>query len=436
MSEYFTGITFPQQKVTPSYDATIHRAVLDDGVLDGCALSYSGYTLTMDAGHLIVCGRQFLHAAVQNWAVSGATSGYARLILAIDTTRASTKAAFDQVVSSIEYAASIGGFADLVQQDINQSGTIYQMVACVVSLGSGGITGIVSKLPGLDVIGPASKKYVAEAVAGANDYSDARSRDAAPVNLLDNSNLSNAINQRGEDEYYGTSGYTIDRWRAVSSLRVTVESDCVTVKHEGNVNSAFTQYLGTGAKLVQGEAYTAAIKLKGSPAIVGSVVRSAADYDTAITLSSGTTVRLAGSADRLLLMVVPGDVLNIEWIALYRGEYTAKTLPAYRYKGYAAELHACERYFRVLRNASGYVSASNGYIFAPYNMRTTPTATVKAIGSIRTQGKSVTPKSVSEVVKYVGEGIRLTMPGEYGSANYAAALYDAKIWLSADLGEG
>lgn len=146
MSEYFTGVTFPQQKVTPSYDAIIHRVTLSDGILRGCELSYSGYTLTMGAGVLIACGRQFVHQTVQNWAVSEATSGYARLLLSVDTTRASTKDNFDQIVDSIEYASDIDGFSDLLQTDINAAGTIYQMCVCVVSLGPGGITGIVKQL--------------------------------------------------------------------------------------------------------------------------------------------------------------------------------------------------------------------------------------------------------------------------------------------------
>lgn len=148
MSELFTGITFPQQKVTPSDDAAIRRAALADSILSGCALSYAGSTLTMGAGLLLGCGRQFRHTAVQNWAVTGATSGYARLVLTIDTTRASTKDSFNQIVDTIEYASSLDGFLQLQQDDINDAGTIYQMAVCVVSLGAGGITGIVHKLGG------------------------------------------------------------------------------------------------------------------------------------------------------------------------------------------------------------------------------------------------------------------------------------------------
>ena len=43
----FTGVTFAKQKVSPSDDAVIRRAVLTDGILFGCELSYSGSTLTM-----------------------------------------------------------------------------------------------------------------------------------------------------------------------------------------------------------------------------------------------------------------------------------------------------------------------------------------------------------------------------------------------------
>ena len=146
MSANFTGVTFPNQKVTPANDAVIRRAIFDDGILTGCDLSYSGSTLTMTAGQLMICGRQIIHPSSQNWAVTEATSGYARLVLTIDVTRTSTKDTFDQVVDEVQYATAANGFTDLTQDDINAAGTRYQVAVCVVSLGPGGITGIVSKL--------------------------------------------------------------------------------------------------------------------------------------------------------------------------------------------------------------------------------------------------------------------------------------------------
>lgn len=146
MSTNFTGVTFPNQKVTPAYDAVIRRTLLDDGILTGCALTYSGSTLTMAAGQLMLCGRQIIHPSSQNWAVTEATTGYARLVLTIDLTRTSTKDTFDQVLDDIQYASAVDGFTALVQSDINAAGSKYQVAVCVVSLGPGGITGIVSQL--------------------------------------------------------------------------------------------------------------------------------------------------------------------------------------------------------------------------------------------------------------------------------------------------
>ena len=140
----FTGVTFAEQKVTPSDDAIVRRAMLADGILSGCGLSYSGSTLTMAAGHLMACGRQIRHPSSQNWAVVDATSGYARLLLTIDLSRTATKEVFEQVVDTIEYATSPDGFPELEQADINVAGTRYQIEVCVVSLGTGGISGIVS----------------------------------------------------------------------------------------------------------------------------------------------------------------------------------------------------------------------------------------------------------------------------------------------------
>ena len=146
MSEYFKGVTFANQNVSPVDDAVLRRRLLSDGILTGCDLTYAGYTLTMAAGYLIACGRQIRRPAAENWAISDATSGYARVLMTIDMTRTSTEEVFDQVNTAIEYATSEDGFPELIQDDINTTGSQYQVSLAVVSLGTGGITGIVSKL--------------------------------------------------------------------------------------------------------------------------------------------------------------------------------------------------------------------------------------------------------------------------------------------------
>lgn len=175
MSTYFTGITFAEQKVTPSDDAIIRRSMLSDGILTGCAVSYSGSTLTMAAGYLLICGRQIRHPAAQNWAVVDASSGYARLLLTIDLTRTATKETFDQVVDTIEYASAEDGFPDLEQGDINESGTRYQVEICKVSLGTGGISGIVSQLQPCETSGGGGVNF--KVVGGLIQPSDPKDND-------------------------------------------------------------------------------------------------------------------------------------------------------------------------------------------------------------------------------------------------------------------
>ena len=94
----------------------------------------------------MLCGRQINHTESQSWDMSGETSGFARLLLTIDLSRTATEAEFDQVVDSIEYANMMKSFPPLVQDDINVSGTRYQVAACVVSLTAGGISGLVAHL--------------------------------------------------------------------------------------------------------------------------------------------------------------------------------------------------------------------------------------------------------------------------------------------------
>lgn len=161
MSANIRGITFAEQTVTPADDAIVRRAILSDGILSGCSITYSGSTLTLAAGYMIACGRIFQITAARNWAVVDATSGVARLVLTIDLTKTATESAFDQISFGIEYAAVEDGFVNLTQDDINVAGTRYQVTVAVVSLGAGGITGIISKLEKAEGGGGLNFKVVA-----------------------------------------------------------------------------------------------------------------------------------------------------------------------------------------------------------------------------------------------------------------------------------
>lgn len=140
-----TGITFANQKITPSDDGRLYGAMLADGILTGCGITFAAATLSVAAGSLLI-GTRELRTSGETLSVTAATSGYARVIIDIDLTRAATKTSFEQAQFQIQYAASLDAFAALEQQDINTAGTHYQAAFCVLSLGTAGITGVVSAL--------------------------------------------------------------------------------------------------------------------------------------------------------------------------------------------------------------------------------------------------------------------------------------------------
>jgi hypothetical protein len=140
-----SGITFANQKITPSDDGKLYGALLQDCILTGCGITFSAATLAIAAGALLI-GTRELKTSGESLSISGATTGYARVIIDIDITKAATESSFLQAEWQIEYASSADGFGILEQQDINTSGTHYQAVFCTMSLGAAGITGIVSSM--------------------------------------------------------------------------------------------------------------------------------------------------------------------------------------------------------------------------------------------------------------------------------------------------
>lgn len=138
----FSGAFFSGRPLPAKPLGAFARAAVPDGVLSGCELSHTGFTLTVAAGVLIACGRVFTLPEAKQIVLSDATSGYARVIVQIDLTGTSTTTEFDQVSFVTQYAASADGFAALTQDDINIAGTVYQMELCVATLSAGGIDSV------------------------------------------------------------------------------------------------------------------------------------------------------------------------------------------------------------------------------------------------------------------------------------------------------
>lgn len=139
------GVTYSNQRVSAADHAKLFRMVIGDGVMNGCGCSYRYDKFTISAGQFIACGRLTGIEGSEVIDITG-NSGYARIRGVIDMDQAAEIDSFGQFYWRVDYASSADGFAALTQEDVNASGKIYEIEWAVVSLGEGGITGIIRSI--------------------------------------------------------------------------------------------------------------------------------------------------------------------------------------------------------------------------------------------------------------------------------------------------
>lgn len=176
---------------------------------------------------------------------------------------------------------------------------------------------------------------------------------AAPYNLLDNSDFTNPVNQRGQTTYTSTyGGYTIDRWIANAALTLNVNTSTVTALSSGNTQNEFYQKIANPDRLL-GKTVTFAIKTDIGTFVTNATIPSNFT-DSWVTIGTAVNTdfgqirfQISDNSTHVILAIVAvksGAGVTIHWAALYEGAYTADTLPAYQPKGYAVERAECLRY--------------------------------------------------------------------------------------------
>lgn len=171
----------------------------------------------------------------------------------------------------------------------------------------------------------------------------------APYNLLDNSDFTNPVNQRGQTSYTG-AGDTIDRWKAgVSDCSMYVnagKSIAFNTKTEG-VNAYWRQYLPHSLSQLGGKTFTLAIKdAWGKTHCASGVYPTSAPSDTKsviwINMYENVSIVLYCATDgTAFVQLTTKKSVPISWVALYEGSYTAGTLPPYIPKGKHIEMLNC-----------------------------------------------------------------------------------------------
>ena len=259
-------------------------------------------------------------------------------------------------------------------------------------------------------------------------YALTLARQAAPRNLLDNSDFTNPVNQRGVTTVTPEeAAYTIDRWRLDAGNTLTVNNGSITI-----TGGWFAQPIEP-KKIDPDKTYTAALYFSDGTVVAetGVFARATQNMYTGFGISS-TGVPYAGII----------KAVTIQKIALYEGTYTRETLPEYQPKGFAAELKECQRYYyrTGLVTALAFGTSSNsrtgGFVslITPVEMRIVPSVVANQQGWLRVSGTSYEVNTISVQAK---NGNLVTLNVLTNSTSVAtgnlAVLINTALTLSADL---
>lgn len=140
------GITYDNQGPTAADNGELRRAVYSDGILSGCGISYLGAVVTIAAGRIVSAGRVSRLTAAESITI-GATEGVARIVYQTDLSQAASRTEFQQLSFVVQTADSVAALPELVKEDINNGGVIYQMEFCLLQLGGPGVDSILSVAP-------------------------------------------------------------------------------------------------------------------------------------------------------------------------------------------------------------------------------------------------------------------------------------------------
>lgn len=147
----FKGVTFSGQNVTPKNDGGLYQAHYGDGILWGCSMAISGDDLVVQSGEFIMGGRVVQVDGATNVDLSGRTiqTGYIQVIMNADLSQGEGSQWYTTFVESATTT-----FPALTRDDINDTGTLYQLELAVIQVSGGNLTSIYTSQPPSPVVSP------------------------------------------------------------------------------------------------------------------------------------------------------------------------------------------------------------------------------------------------------------------------------------------
>lgn len=138
------GQTFNLQTFTSEAFALFIDKFLNgrSGVAKGCTLSNTSNSVTIGEGYFVIRGR-FLQIIGQETISDITANGFYSLVCEIDLSQANTREQLNQ--ATIKVISNVNTYPTLVQQDITDSGTVYQYEFARFKVDSGSVTSFVDR---------------------------------------------------------------------------------------------------------------------------------------------------------------------------------------------------------------------------------------------------------------------------------------------------
>ena len=239
-------------------------------------------------------------------------------------------------------------------------------------------------------------------------------RDAV-YNFLINSDFS--IAQAGYGGNHGKTKFAADMWPALPSVSGVLNNGqeitfTATSDYGGIYQKVKVERIGDGDSFTfafryksPGGAFTKISRIKSDGTYLSDIKKTwfdanANDFNLALITISRDEIY---ESDILIFNIqsTTAGTITIKHPVLYKGSYTADTLPAYVPKGYAAELETCRLYARPFIKTAPAVAIADTAIRAEMvldpPMRIAPTITIDSVGDAYTpDGKKSLSGSYSD----------------------------------------
>ena len=165
----------------------------------------------------------------------------------------------------------------------------------------------------------------------------------APHNLLDNSDFTNPVNQRGVTSEIYNQKFIVDKWECSnvsSDAPISVNTNGITLNNAaGTHTQGVEQYIS-----IKDGTYTVAAKTDSSIWIRTFSYSNKNINDISSSFDGKGEIDVGLNYENIFYIAIrafAGYSIKVEWAALYEGSYTADTLPSYVPKGKHVEMLNC-----------------------------------------------------------------------------------------------